>query len=124
VIILAEDDPSLRELLAAALELDGHEVLAVATGDALLEQVRRITTLGGPVVHVDLLIADVRMPGPDDVRALELLRRSAPAVPAILLTAFGDRWNGSEAAKRGALLVTKPIELWRLREIVRAQLAA
>jgi DNA-binding NtrC family response regulator len=122
VIILAEDDPSLRELLASALELDGHSVIAVGTGTELIDQVRRVVIHGECGGRVDLVISDVRMPGMDGLLALKILRDAELEVPAILITAFGDRWTKAEAAQHGALLLSKPIELWRLREIVRERL--
>ena len=41
VIVLAEDDPALRELIAGALELDGHRAVKFAAGNALMATVRR-----------------------------------------------------------------------------------
>lgn len=119
VIVLAEDDPSLRELLASALELDGHRVIAVGTGGELVDQVRRIVLAGESGGKVDLLVSDVRMPGIDGLLAVKLLRENALRVPVVFITAFGDRWTRAEAAEQGAVLLSKPIELWRLREIVR-----
>ena len=71
-ILLAEDDDSMREFLAKALTRAGHEVRAVGDGlDAL-------TTLAEE--QVDLLLADVVMPGLDGI---ELARRAAKEQPNI-----------------------------------------
>ena len=123
VTILAEDDPSLRELLVFALEMDGHKVIAVGTGVDLIDQVRRIAIHGESGGQVDLLTSDVRMPGVDGLRAIRILRDAELNVPVILITAFGDRWTHAEAAEHGALLLNKPIELWRLRDIARVKLS-
>lgn len=115
VIALAEDDSALRELIAAALELDGHHVLQVATGSALIVTVNRILIQGG---ELDLLISDVRMPGLTGLEALKLLRDSELRIPIILITAFSDFWTRTEAIRYGARLLDKPLELRLLRKVV------
>jgi CheY-like chemotaxis protein len=116
VIALAEDDPPLRELIAAALELDGHRVLQLGTGSALIMAVNKILIQGG---ELDLLISDVRMPGLTGLDALKLLRDSQLRIPIILITAFSDLWTRTEATRYGARLLDKPLELGVLRKVVR-----
>lgn len=124
VIVLAEDDQALRELIAGALELDGHRVIQVATGSALMSMVQAIVTHGNAAGALDLLISDVRMPGLSGLDALELLRDAKLHVPIILITAFSDLWTRAEAARYGARLLDKPLELRLLRRVVRAALSA
>lgn len=120
VIALAEDDSALRELIAAALELDGHRVLQLATGSALVITVNRILIQGG---ELDLLISDVRMPGLTGLEALKLLRDAELRIPIILITAFSDFWARAEAIRYGARLLDKPLELRVLRKVVSESLA-
>jgi DNA-binding response OmpR family regulator len=115
VIVLAEDDPALRELIAAALELDGHRVLQLATGSALMVAVHKILIQDG---DLDLLISDVRMPGLSGLDALRLLRDSELHIPIILISAFSDLWTRAEAMRFGARLLDKPLELRVLRKLV------
>jgi DNA-binding response OmpR family regulator len=124
VIVLAEDDPALRELIAGALELDGHRVIQVATGSALMTEVQDIVMLGRQRGELDLLISDVRMPEMNGLDALKLLRSANVRVPIILITAFSDLWTRAEAARYGARLLDKPLELRVLRSVVRDSLAA
>ncbi|MEN6632084.1 MAG: response regulator, partial [Candidatus Polarisedimenticolia bacterium] len=70
VVLVVDDERGIREMLAAALEADGHRVLAAASGEAALE-----TLAAEPV---DLLLTDLAMPGIDGV---ELLRRAAEIAP-------------------------------------------
>ncbi len=116
VIALAEDDPALRELIAAALELDGHRVLQLGNGNALMLAVQKILIQEG---ELDLLISDVRMPGLSGLDALKLLRASQLRIPIILITAFSDLWTRTEATRYGARLLDKPLELGVLRKLVR-----
>ena len=124
VIVLAEDDSALRELIASVLEMDGHRVIQVATGSALLSTVHDILRQGAQPAALSLLISDVRMPELSGLDAIKLLRDSDLRIPIILITAFSDLWTRSEAARYGAQLIDKPLELRVLRQIVHDTLAA
>ena len=68
LILLAEDDDSMRSFLAKALERAGHKVRAVADGiDALAALAEED--------DIDLLLADVVMPGLDGIEAVSGSRR-------------------------------------------------
>ncbi len=123
LIVLAEDDASLRALLAEALGMDGHRVVQVATGSALINAVRQIVIDGAEGGQLALLISDVRMPDLSGIDALKLLRDAELCIPIILITAFSDLWTRAEAARYGARLIDKPLELSVLRRAVREALA-
>lgn len=117
-ILVAEDDPDMRSLIASCLEQDGCEVLKVADGQellALLEALRDDRLDFGPV---DLVISDVRMPGCTGLQALEALRRIDSATPVVLITAFGGPEVHAEAHRLGAILFDKPFDLDDLRTVV------
>ena len=107
-ILLAEDDDSMRDFLARALTRAGHQVRAVGDGiDAL-------TTLGeGPI---DLLLADVVMPGLDGI---ELARRAAkeqPGIKVMFITGFAAvALKARDSTPSGARVLSKP---FHLRELV------
>ena len=116
-ILLAEDDDSMREFLAKALTRAGHEVRAVGDGlDAL-------TTLAEE--HVDLLLADVVMPGLDGI---ELARRAAkeqPDIKVMFITGFAAvALKAREETPRGARVLSKPFHLRDLVNEVNRILAA
>lgn len=122
-MVIADDDPAMRELIAFALEMDGYRIVAVGTGRALVEQVHRILDDGEHEGAVDLIISDVRMPDMDGVKALQHLRSSKVRVPFILVTAFSDFGTRSAATQYGAQLLDKPVELRTLRAVVKERLA-
>ena len=80
-ILVAEDDPAIREGLAAALESDGHSVRAAADGDEALSLVAE--------ARPDLLLLDVMMPKKNGWDVCAELRRRDPALPIVFLTAKG-----------------------------------
>jgi len=118
-VLLAEDDDALRLLLASVLRADGHVVVEVGDGDALLSHLRavRLGALALPVP--DVIVCDLRMPGTDGLQALARLRREGWRMPMILMTAFGDATKHAEAHQLGAALVLdKPFRLAVLRASV------
>jgi DNA-binding response OmpR family regulator len=121
-ILLAEDDAALRELLAMALEAEGHRVIRADTGNAVIDEVKRVLHYGAEGGVLDLLVSDVRMPKLSGLVALKLLQDAEVRVPVILITAFSDIELRAQAAECGATLIEKPIDLGVFRAAVRRAL--
>jgi DNA-binding NtrC family response regulator len=114
-ILVVDDEPNLRRVLAAQLARDGYDVHTAedgAQGLAFLEE-----------HHIDLVITDLRMPNID---GMELLRRSMandPELPVVMITAHGTVDNAVEALKTGAFdYVTKPFDQEEVRTVVKKAL--
>jgi CheY-like chemotaxis protein len=122
-ILLAEDDPDLRSLLASELRKDGYIVEEARTGYDLLELLGTLT-LRSEVC--DLLITDIRMPGLNGLAIAEALRdgitRGTSGTPIILITAFGDDATHAEAERLGATIFDKPFDLDELRSCIRSMI--
>jgi DNA-binding response OmpR family regulator len=115
-ILFVEDEPDLREALAAALAADGHAVEAVADGHAALDAL-------GSARH-DLLLLDVALgAGPDGVEVCRRLRRVDTDLYVMMLTARDGEADIVLALEAGADdYVTKPVGIAELRSRVRAAL--
>jgi two-component system, OmpR family, response regulator RegX3 len=114
-ILIADDEPSVRDSVGYALVQEGFEVTPAADGDEAAE----IVNNGVPY---DLLILDIMMPGPS---GLDICRdvRSRSAVPIILLTAKDAEVDKVVGLEVGADdYVTKPFSVRELLGRVRAQL--
>ena len=106
-ILLAEDDDSLRNFLARALERAGYEVTTCADGDEAL------AALDG--ADWDLLLTDIVMPGADGI---EVARRAAArqdGLRIMFITGFAAVALSGDRAPAGAKVLSKPVHL---REIV------
>jgi DNA-binding NtrC family response regulator len=102
-VLLVDDDGNLRRVLAHHLQTAGYDVTAKADGRGALE------ALEG--VEVDLLLTDVRMPGMDGMALLREVRRLAPDLPVLVMTAYGTIQDAVDAMKEGAFdYLTKPVE--------------
>jgi two-component system nitrogen regulation response regulator GlnG len=110
-ILVADDETSIRTILASAMTKKGFEILRAQTGDQALEILRS--------EPVDVAIIDIRMPG---ISGLELLNHhdEFPGKPAIfVITAQDTMENAVEAMKRGAYdYLTKPFDLEELSILV------
>lgn len=106
-VLVADDEPLSREFLQEALTAYGCEVHAVADGTAA------IAALGQS--EFDVVVTDLRMPGPDGIKVLEAAKRCDPALPVLLVTAHGTMHVAVEAMRKGADdILEKPIALEEL----------
>ncbi len=114
-ILLVEDDSSVREAVAMALEGDGHRVETAVSGDEALDRWRRS--------RPDLLVLDIMLPGTHGLDVCRAIRRD-DQVPIIMLTARADPIDVVLGLECGADdYVTKPFEtqvlLARIRAVLR-----
>jgi two-component system response regulator RegX3 len=115
-ILIADDEPSVRDSVGYALAQEGFEVTPAVDGNDAEEK------LGGDGMPFDLLILDIMMPGRS---GLDICRevRGRSAVPIIILTAKDAEVDKVVGLEVGADdYVTKPFSVRELLGRVRAQL--
>ena len=114
-ILVADDDPDLRAVVAEALRLHGYEVIEAADGREAAERLARD--------RVDLAVLDITMPHQRGDQVIRTLRAGTlqPSLPVLVLTGTID--DRQTPASLGAdVLLTKPANLKRLVAEVRALL--
>jgi DNA-binding response OmpR family regulator len=100
-VLIVEDEASLREGLIDLLSGAGHEVVAVAEGQAAIEL--------GSGESFDLVLLDLMLPDLDGIEVCRRLREVRPVLPILMLTARGaeaDKVAGLDAGADD--YVTKP----------------
>jgi DNA-binding NtrC family response regulator len=103
-ILVVDDEPAQRELVAGFLRKHGFEVALVGNGDEALARFRR--------EPFDLVLTDQRMPGRSGLELLAALRGVTPEVAVIVMTAYGTIETAVAAIKAGAAdYLTKPLNL-------------
>jgi DNA-binding response OmpR family regulator len=116
-ILVAEDEPDIRELIVITLQFNGFEVEAAADGLEALALADAKT--------FDLIILDVRMPrmtGYEACRELRL-KESTKRIPIIFLSAKGQESEVQAGLDAGAdEYIIKPFALFDLAQRVRATL--
>ncbi|HXF53276.1 MAG TPA: response regulator [Hyphomicrobiaceae bacterium] len=116
-ILLAEDDKATREVIARALEADGHSVTQSLDGQEALDR------LTAAPAGIDLLVSDVEMPGLDGVTLVERALAAQPRLKVLLISGFSGGLERAERLKgAGVRSVSKPFTLDALRSEVRALL--
>lgn len=119
-VLLADDDKDLRKVLALALRQEGYEVVEIHDGNHLRTYLGALLYNKYEADPVDLIISDVRMPGPNGMETLEWLRQAVWSIPVIIITSFGDPEIHAEAHRLGALAVLdKPFDLDELLGLLR-----
>src|SRR5215472_12734307 len=118
-ILIVDDDPIIRSLMRATLEVDGYEVIEAGDGDeaVALYETRR----------PQLLVADVVMPRMDGFVLCRTLRQRADGayVPILMATGLDDVPSITKAYEAGATdFISKPINWVILGHRVRYMLRA
>jgi DNA-binding response OmpR family regulator len=116
-ILIVDDEPHIRRLLASRLEAEGFDVREAGDGEEGLAVV--------PEYHPDLVLLDLMMPGASGLEVLSKIRSGGDdaSIPVIILTAKGQDTDREAAFAGGATdFVTKPFSpmklLTRIREIL------
>ncbi|EIG59484.1 response regulator [Bradyrhizobium canariense] len=118
-ILIADDEDSMRQLVARAIAMDGHEIVTAQDGAEALEI---LTRAGG---QFDLLLTDIQMPVMDGIALALSVARDFPDLTILLMTGFADQRE--RASNLNALVhdvVTKPFSVADIRTAVADALAA
>ncbi|MGV3620220.1 MAG: response regulator [Archangium sp.] len=119
-IIVADDHPLMRNVLGICLRDAGYDVIEVADGTVLLQELKNALFDDDNPRSADLVITDVHMPKCSGVQALELIRSSDRALPVILMSAFATPELHADAKRLGAAKVfSKPFDVDELLTEVR-----
>jgi DNA-binding NtrC family response regulator len=103
-VLIVEDEPRLRELLADVLPEMGYAAAAVRTGE---EAVRAMA-----VEPREVVLLDLHLPGRDGMDVFAELRQRWPDTQVIVLTAYGDLAAAQGAIRLGVVdFLTKPFHL-------------
>jgi two-component system, OmpR family, response regulator len=114
-LLVVDDEPFLRDAVAASLTFLGFQVTTAETGTEALHLARERP--------FDLLVLDVMLPGPDGFEVVRRLRRDGSRVPVIFLTAKDTRDDKVTGLTLGGDdYLTKPFGLEELAARIRSVL--
>ena len=118
-ILIADDEDSMRQLVARAIAMDGHETVTAQDGAEALEILTREDGA------FDLLLTDIQMPVMDGIALALSAARDFPDLTILLMTGYADQRE--RASNLNALVhdvVTKPFSVADIRTAVADALAA
>lgn len=113
MILLTEDDESVRAFVKRALELDGHAVTTAEDGGEALE------ILSDADRSFDLVLSDIMMPVMDGIALALAVARDHPHLPILLMTGYAEqreRAHGLDQLVED--VVAKPFTLAEIRRAV------
>jgi len=116
-VLLADDDDAVRNMLQVTLERDGFEVVAVASVSEALSRIA--------AENFDVLLSDLHMPqAGDGFTVVSAMRHTHPDAVTLVLSGYPAVDEALAAIRLEAdEVLTKPIEIASLREIIRKKLA-
>ena len=113
-VLVVDDEPLIRWSCAETLGETGFQVIEVDNGAAAL------FALTKPNAAVDVVLLDLMLPDFRDLSLLAVMRRLAPGVPVVVMTAFATPEVVERARSLGAFAVIhKPFELSELAPLLR-----
>jgi DNA-binding response OmpR family regulator len=123
-VLVVEDDDSLRDLIASRMRREAFDVIEAGSGHEAMDVLAAFAA-NDATDAIDLLVMDLRMPGPSGLEIARLLRAAAWRTPIVLITAFPEQEVTSAASRLNLALLPKPFGLDRLSETaIEAMLAA
>ena len=93
-ILIIDDEVQIRTLLTRMMELEGYDVCQAGDCRAALKQLE--------LQNPDVALCDVFLPDGNGVDLVQAIKKTAPNVEVILLTAHGNIPDGVQAIKNGA----------------------
>jgi FixJ family two-component response regulator len=115
LVVIVDDDESMRSALQGLLKVAGLQAKAFASAEEFLRS--------GQQHHTGCLIADIRMPGMSGLELQAHLKADRCRIPTIFITAHGDAKMRLQALREGAVeFLSKPFDDEALLESVRAAL--
>ncbi len=103
-ILVADDEPQVREVLSRYLTNIGHHIGVASNGDEVLGKI--------DAEQFDLVLLDISMPGKSGIEVLKELQTKCPDTGVIMVTAIADINIAIDAMRNGAYdYLVKPIDL-------------
>jgi len=118
-ILIADDEESMRSLVARAIAMDGHDIVTAQDGAEALE------ILTADQGTFDLLLTDIQMPVMDGIALALSAARDFPELTILLMTGFADqRERASNLSAIAHDVITKPFSVADIRTAVADALSA
>lgn len=114
-IFVVDDDECILDVVCQILKSAKYECTCFLNANDCMRQLRKS--------RCDLLITDVKMPGKNGIELLRQVKRFAPWLPVIMISAYADIQTAVKATKAGALnFIEKPVDLQKLLALVKSAL--
>lgn len=112
-VLVVDDDAGICEMMTDVLELEGYSVTAAYDGGSAIACIGK--------EKFDVVLMDMKMPGMNGVETLKEIRKIAPGLPVIMITAFAVEDMIRESIREGAFAaMRKPLDFALLFSTIEA----
>ena len=120
-ILLAEDEPDLRELLASLLRSHGYRVIAAKDGEEAVFLAKKHPG------SLDLLLTDIVMPHMNGIEASNIIRAIRPSLSILYMTGYAEEAMSMSRSEANVALLEKPVSppvlFSKIRELLDARVS-
>ncbi|MFC1808504.1 sigma-54-dependent transcriptional regulator [Candidatus Omnitrophota bacterium] len=110
-IIICDDEENILQVVKGALSKKIYEVIATTNPKEMLEQLQ--------IINPDVVVSDIRMPELSGIDVLYEVKKRAPTINVVLITAYASVDTAVEAIRGGAFdYLVKPFKINDLRAII------
>lgn len=103
-VLVVDDERSMREFVSILLGKQGYSVDMAENGEAAMRRLDESS--------YDVVLTDLKMPGPSGLDVLEYVKRREPSTQVLLMTAYASASTALQAMKQGARdYITKPFKV-------------
>jgi len=113
-LLIVEDDPAVRNLVASSLRREGYQLLLASSAEHALEIVESHQGT------IDLLVTDAVMPGRSGIDLVREMTTRQPALPVILISGYTEETLPIRELSKAITLLQKPFTPRDLRHRIRA----
>jgi two-component system, cell cycle sensor histidine kinase and response regulator CckA len=117
VILVAEDDPAISQLIVTTLERHGYRVLTAPDGREALRLIQ------AEDIAIDVLVSDIAMPGVGGLELVAKARAARPGLALVMMSGTNRLELRSTAIGRDVTLLEKPFSLADLTKTIDAAIA-
>lgn len=111
-ILIADDEEGLRLSMGGVLELEGHDVVTVGSGEEAIEKFNESS--------FDIAFIDIKMPGMNGVETFKEIKKISPETVVIIMTAFAVKDLVKEAINEGAYAcISKPFDMDKIIDTIK-----
>jgi two-component system, cell cycle sensor histidine kinase and response regulator CckA len=116
-LLIVEDEPSVRQLVASTLRAEPYDLLLAASAEEAIELASKTA---GPI---HLLVTDAIMPGRSGIDLANALVAARPGLPVIIMSGYTEETLNVAGLEQEVVLLHKPFTPRALRNLIRDVLA-
>ncbi len=119
--MIVDDEQDVREAMKLQLEGEKFQILEAENGEEAIELLHK----GDHLSNLGLILCDIRMPKVNGVECIDYLKKNAPGIPVVVVTAFPDAELATSLLKKGIKdYLVKPVSKEKLVSTVETIIAA